>query len=252
MTIPTPTLWTPPWYAVIPDFLCVLAVPVLLKIWWWCINNPPESGTWVRSQFDFTKLAFITGNSSLPSPPLWIWSTEILFQNFQFNSTWQISGGGQWRKACRSRNKESKQSKSRENSRNLLEAFLRSRKEENLYGHCDMNNARRILSAATPLRGCWFWSKKLNFQKNFFRNFIAVEGVRTLAWGSICSNPFWFEFTGVRPESNRGPADNPNLSSDELFSTELWWRMHHRRSFRTLSLVLLSWRAVRDLYSPNG
>jgi len=27
---------------------------------------------------------------------------------------------------------------SRENSRNLLEAFLRSRKEENLYGHCDM------------------------------------------------------------------------------------------------------------------
>jgi len=27
--------------------------------------------------------------------------------------------------------------KSRENSRNLLEAFLRSRKEENLYGQCD-------------------------------------------------------------------------------------------------------------------
>jgi len=53
MTIPTLTLWTPPkWYAAIPDLLCVLAVPVLLKIWWWCINNSPESGTWVRSCLD--------------------------------------------------------------------------------------------------------------------------------------------------------------------------------------------------------
>jgi len=42
-----------------------------------------------------------------------------------------------------------------------------------------MNNARRILSkGSTSLRGCWFWSKKLHFQKNFGRNFIAVEGVR--------------------------------------------------------------------------
>jgi len=65
------------------------------------------------------------------------------------------------------------------NSRNLSEAFLRSRKEENLYGHCDMNNARRILSKGfTLLRGCWFWSKKLHFQKNFGRVFTAVEGVR--------------------------------------------------------------------------
>jgi len=35
--------------------------------------------------------------------------------------------------------------KSRENSENPLEAFLRSRKEENLYGHCNMNTARRIV-----------------------------------------------------------------------------------------------------------
>jgi len=42
-----------------------------------------------------------------------------------------------------------------------------------------MNNARRILSkGSTLLRGCWFWSTKLHFQKNFGRNFIAVEGVR--------------------------------------------------------------------------
>ena len=32
----------------IPDMLCVHAVPVLLKIWWWCIHNFPESGTWVQ------------------------------------------------------------------------------------------------------------------------------------------------------------------------------------------------------------
>ena len=31
--------------------------------------------------------------------------------------------------------------------------------------------------------------------------------------------------TGFRPESNRGPADNPNLFSPALFSTELCWRM---------------------------
>jgi len=49
---------------------------------------------------------------------------------------------------------------------------------ENLYGHCDMNNARRILSKGSSLlRGCWFWSTKLHFQKNFGRNLIAVEGV---------------------------------------------------------------------------
>ena len=68
--------------------------------------------------------------------------------------------------------------KSHENSRNLLETFPRSRKEENLYGHSDMNNARRILSkGSTPLRGCWFWSKKLHFQKNFGWYSIAVEGI---------------------------------------------------------------------------
>jgi len=41
-----------------------------------------------------------------------------------------------------------------------------------------MNNDSRFLpKGSTLLRGCWFWSKKLHFQKNFGRNFIAVEGV---------------------------------------------------------------------------
>jgi len=95
-----------------------------------------------------------------------------------FFSTWQISGGGQDEKHADPGKKNGNSRKSRENSRNLLEAVLRFRKEENLYGHCDENNARRILSkGSTLLRGCWFWSKKLHLQKNFGRNFIAVEGV---------------------------------------------------------------------------
>ena len=84
------------------------------------------------------------------------------------------------------RNRNSR--KSRANSRNLLEPFLRSRKEENLYGHCAMNNARRNLSkGSTLLRGCWFWSKKLLFRKNFDENFNAVErvtvsGINLIVW----------------------------------------------------------------------
>ena len=39
MTIPTQTVWTPPWYATIPDLQRVHAVPAFLKIWWWCIHN---------------------------------------------------------------------------------------------------------------------------------------------------------------------------------------------------------------------
>jgi len=71
--------------------------------------------------------------------------------------------------------------KSRSNSRNLLVPFLRSRKEENLCGHCAVNNARRILSkGSTLLRGCWVWSKKLRFRENFHENFNAVERVSSL------------------------------------------------------------------------
>jgi len=99
--------------------------------------------------------------------------------------------------ACRSRRKESKQPEI--TWKQLEPVFLRSRKEENLYGHCDMNNARRILSKGfTPLRCCWFWSKNLHFQKNFGRNFIAVEGVRNIhILGRILT-----EFTGLLRTNN--------------------------------------------------
>jgi len=131
-------------------------------------------------------IPFAATASSLEDDPLLRYKfgpTKFFPKTFKFSiifySTWQISGGGRWRKACRSRQKNRNSRKSRENSRNLLKAFLRSRKEENLYGHCDMNNARRILSkGSTLLRGWWFFSKKLHFQKNFGRNFKAMEGVR--------------------------------------------------------------------------
>ena len=32
--------------ATIFDLLSVHVVPVFLKVWWWCLNNSPTSGTW--------------------------------------------------------------------------------------------------------------------------------------------------------------------------------------------------------------
>jgi len=98
------------------------------------------------------------------SPPLWILWTEILFKNLQiFHNFAQL---GKFRGEANDENgkKNRNRRKSRENSRNLSEAFQRSRTEENFNGHCDMNSARRIFSkGSTLLRVCWFWSKKLHF-----------------------------------------------------------------------------------------
>ena len=87
-----------------------------------------------------------------------------------------------------------------------------------------MNNARRILSkGSTLLRGCWFWSKKLYFQKNFGRNFIAVEGVRntnifgripTQCTGLLRANTvvakcdLLTELTGLRKSESVAPRKN--------------------------------------------
>ena len=116
-------------------------------------------------------------------PPHWIWSTDICFQNLQIFHYILLNfaifrGGATFEKHADPEKQNRNSRKSRANSRNLLEPFLRSRKEENLDGHCAMNNARRILSkGSTLLRGCWFWSKKLRFRKNFDENFNVVERV---------------------------------------------------------------------------
>ena len=58
---------------------------------------------------------------------------------------------------------------------------------------------------------------------------------RTLAWRSIGSNANWFELTGFGLESNlAGDLRITQICWVLFFSTELWWRMLHRRSFRTL------------------
>jgi len=94
-----------------------------------------------------------------------------------FTQLCKFSGGGTLEKHADLEKKNRNSRKSRAYSRNLLEPFPRSRKEENLYGHCAIN-ARRILSkGSTLLRSSCFWSNKLHFQKNFGRNFNAVEWV---------------------------------------------------------------------------
>jgi len=75
-----------------------------------------------------------------------------------FTQFGKILGGATFEKYADLEKKNRNSRKSRANSRNLLEPFLRSRKEENLYGHCAINNARRILSKGfTLLRNCCFW-----------------------------------------------------------------------------------------------
>ena len=75
---------------------------------------------------------------------------------------------------------------------------------------------------------------------------------KTLDWGSVFSNPCESELTCFRPESTRRPYGLPNFLNAALSTTELWWRMNHRKSFRTLFAggwnrdesweILLTWR----------
>jgi len=50
----------------------------------------------------------------------------------------------------------------------------------------------------------------------------------------MCSNPCESEVTCFRPESNQGPYGLLNFLCAALSTTELWWRINHRKSFRTL------------------
>jgi len=97
-----------------------------------------------------------------------------------FYSTLQISGGPHFRKACRSRKKESKPSeitcKQSEPARTI---FIIEKRREFVWAlWYEHHNARRFLSKGSTLfRGCLFGSKKLRFQKNFDAKFNAVERV---------------------------------------------------------------------------
>jgi len=66
----------------------------------------------------------------------------------------------------------------------------------------------------------------------------------------MCSNPCESELTCFRPESNRGPYGLLNFWSAALTTTELWWRMNHRKSFRTLSSQAQSGIHPQSYWSP--
>ena len=91
-----------------------------------------------------------------------------------FYSTWQ----GQCRKACRSREKVSKQSEITWKQSEPVKSSSKIERRKEFVRALWYEQCRRILSkGSTFSRGCWFWSEKLHFQKNFGRNFILVEGV---------------------------------------------------------------------------
>jgi len=89
-------------------------------------------------------------------PPKFFSNFFSIFHNILFNFA-NFRGGALAKNMQIPKKKNRNRRKSRANSRNPLEPFLRSRKEKNLYGHCAMNNARLFFSkGSTCLSGCWF------------------------------------------------------------------------------------------------
>ena len=106
---------------------------------------------------------------------------EIPFQNFQIFHNISLNfakfRGGHFRKACRSRKKESKQL---EITCKQSEPVRTISMIENLDGHCAINNARRILwKGSTLLRGCWSWIKR-SFWTEFLYLYVAGSIFRPL------------------------------------------------------------------------
>jgi len=100
-----------------------------------------------------------------------------------FYSTLQFSGGGHFRKACRSRKKEKKQSEITCKQSEPVRTISKIEKRREFvravcYQQCSKNSFKRLYIVKELL----FLSKKLHFQKNFGQNFNAVERVR---WGWV-------------------------------------------------------------------
>jgi hypothetical protein len=137
-----------------------------------------------------------------PSPPHWIWSIKILFQNLQifiiFYSTLQFSGGGHFRKACRSPKKESKQSEitCKQSQPTGTISKIQKRREfvrALCYEQCPKNSFKRLYI----VKGLLVLVEKTSFSKEFrwefqcggeghsFGNkFDCVEGVITV-WSDV-------------------------------------------------------------------
>ena len=83
-----------------------------------------------------------------------------------FYSTWQIFGGSHFRKAYRSRKKESKPSEITCKQSEPARTISKIEKRKEFVRHCAMKDARRILSkGSTLLRGCWFGRKSFVFER---------------------------------------------------------------------------------------
>jgi len=62
----------------------------------------------------------------------------------------------------------------------------------------------------------------------------------------MCSNPCESEVTCFRPESNRGHYGLLNFLCAVLSTTELWWQINHRKSFRTLICMYILGGGMRS------
>ena len=150
-----------------------------------------------------------------------------------FYSSLQISGGGHFRKACRSRKKESKPSeitcKHSEPARPISKIEKRKEFVRALWYEPCPKNSFKIFpkNSFTLLRGCWFWSKKLHFQKNFGRNSMAVEGTKShigqrktrKPWEFLCT----FELTALLlKNSTSASIITPNCLFQIFFDILFW------------------------------
>jgi len=107
-----------------------------------------------------------------------------------FTQLCKFPGGASFEKHADPEKMNWNRRKLRANSRNLLEPFLRSRKEENLYGHCAMKNEecpKNSFKRLYIVEGLLVSVKKLRFRKNFDKNFNAVERVTRFRSSSFFS-----------------------------------------------------------------
>jgi len=65
MTIHKPPVTTLPWFAAIPDLLCIHLCLFALKTWRQCVNNSPESGTCAHMWSSLSVICFVGGQFAI-------------------------------------------------------------------------------------------------------------------------------------------------------------------------------------------
>jgi len=108
--------------------------------------------------------------------PLKFFSKSFKF-SITFYSSWQFSGGGQWRKACRSREKESIQSEIMWKQSELVRSISKIEKRKEFvralwYEQCPKNYFKRLYT----LKGLLVLVEKASFSKEFRSEFHSGGG----------------------------------------------------------------------------